>query len=340
MKNHLDEELNVPQPDEPIGLIDFEKIVRPASAKRKRKGIVKSALIVAPLVMIGAGTAAALLGDDRIGVKDVPLITADGRPVKERPEQPGGMQVPHQDKLVFGRAGTAEQETEKPQILAVSEDPNPIPRVAPEPLAPVSYVPAPLKELESSTAGGQDSGFQPARYVGNQPTINQPQPVVVPDVPATGTPAMEKTAADSSDNNGQPLKPYTISLADPDSQPRQEATPGPATREATQTDESNQSVAKSDPVQPESTKTKRKGRWMVQIAAMKSQTEAQEYWQDKRGQHPEVLGDLDLVIHKIVRDDTTYFRVRGGAFKAKSQARKRCRSAKSQGLDCFVVSSR
>ncbi|RTR23790.1 SPOR domain-containing protein [Azospirillum griseum] len=42
-------------------------------------------------------------GGDRLSGDGPPLITADKTATKSRPEQPGGMDVPHQDKLVYDR---------------------------------------------------------------------------------------------------------------------------------------------------------------------------------------------------------------------------------------------
>jgi SPOR domain len=50
------------------------------------------------LVAIGVATA---WGISRMGPRPVPVIEADPRPLKIRPDQPGGMVVPNQDQLVL-----------------------------------------------------------------------------------------------------------------------------------------------------------------------------------------------------------------------------------------------
>lgn len=56
-----------------------------------------------------------------------PIIAADTAPFKVRPDNPGGMMIPHQDKLVYGR---------------LSQDPSqPIERLLPPPEQPVEHPP-------------------------------------------------------------------------------------------------------------------------------------------------------------------------------------------------------
>ncbi len=43
---------------------------------------------------------------------EVPLIAADSEPVKTRPEDPGGMEVPYQDRLIFDKVSGEETELE------------------------------------------------------------------------------------------------------------------------------------------------------------------------------------------------------------------------------------
>ena len=64
-------------------------------------------------------------GKESGGEAVVPLIKAENKPVKVRPEKPGGMEVPNQDKLVYSR-------------LNPGEPPPPVERLLPPPEAPVA----------------------------------------------------------------------------------------------------------------------------------------------------------------------------------------------------------
>ena len=80
------------------------------------------------------------------------------------------------------------------------------------------------------------------------------------------------------------------------------------------------------------------GSYQVQIAALKSQADAEDYWTRASGNRPELL---DGVAHSIVRADLgekgIYYRVRVGAYNDKSSAQTMCNNLKESGLSCFVV---
>ncbi|MEE9251172.1 MAG: SPOR domain-containing protein [Alphaproteobacteria bacterium] len=71
-------------------------------------------------------------GKESGGEAVVPLIKAENKPVKVRPEKPGGMEVPNQDKLVYSR-------------LSPGEPPPPVERLLPPPEAPVAKTEKPPK---------------------------------------------------------------------------------------------------------------------------------------------------------------------------------------------------
>ncbi len=80
-------------------------------------------------------------------VREVPLIRAEEGPFKKRPEDPGGMAVPNQDKLVYEMlTGESEGETFE-RLLPPPEEPLPPPS-PPEPEAkPPPEPPAPKAKL-------------------------------------------------------------------------------------------------------------------------------------------------------------------------------------------------
>lgn len=84
-------------------------------------------VIPAALVLLAGSGAIAWVIVDRLGggapEGPVPLVTAETEPVKVKPEEPGGMEVPNQDKLIYDRI-TGEGEGESPeQLLPAAEEP-------------------------------------------------------------------------------------------------------------------------------------------------------------------------------------------------------------------------
>ena len=78
----------------------------PPTGRRRLRSAWTMALIGVAVVGGGIGV---WLATDRMspfaGTDEVPVIHADPAPFKERPETPGGMEVPNRDKLVYDRIG-------------------------------------------------------------------------------------------------------------------------------------------------------------------------------------------------------------------------------------------
>ena len=111
--------------------------------------------LVLAVVVVGAIVAAGwrFMGSrGNGGGAGIPVIKADERPIKTRPDDRGGMEVPNQDKLVYQRMeGEGEGKTER--LLPPAEQPLVPPRAqAPEqPVPPVAAVPAPVRPAQGPT---------------------------------------------------------------------------------------------------------------------------------------------------------------------------------------------
>ena len=60
-------------------------------------------IIAGSVLAAGAVIAALVWGFARGSSRNAPLIEADARPIKIRPDNPGGLRVPNQDELIFDR---------------------------------------------------------------------------------------------------------------------------------------------------------------------------------------------------------------------------------------------
>ncbi|MBX9805539.1 MAG: hypothetical protein K2Y18_07295 [Alphaproteobacteria bacterium] len=95
-----------------------------------------------------------------------PIIAADTAPFKVRPENPGGMMIPHQDKLVYGR---------------LSQDASqPIERLLPPPEQPMSAQPMIVQPMNAQPMATPPMNAQPMSAPQNQPypegaNYSQPQ---------------------------------------------------------------------------------------------------------------------------------------------------------------------
>jgi cell division septation protein DedD len=91
---------------------------------------------------------------------DIPLIHADTRPIKVKPQEPGGMHIPDRDMLIYGQNRPAVE-----HLLPPPEQPMPLPAApAPAPSAPAATEPAPQPAAPPSVASAT-----PAPSAGRQP---------------------------------------------------------------------------------------------------------------------------------------------------------------------------
>jgi len=110
-----------------------------AKPSKRWKGVAIAAVLIA---LAGAGAALGWNQVERTFLAEkpaeVPLIRAEAAPIKVRPEDPGGMEIPDRDKLVYGRLSTSSGPPPVERLLPEPEKPMPPP--APKPLSPTPSV--------------------------------------------------------------------------------------------------------------------------------------------------------------------------------------------------------
>jgi hypothetical protein len=145
------------------------------------------AVIIAMLVMTASGGAVWLFhreGAQRMG-GEAPLIQADQRAVKVRPEQPGGMKIPNQDTMIYnpGRgSGQAERllpPPEAPMARPVPPPPEPSVTAVPEPAA---APPSPAPEATPASAAALAAPVTPPAAAA--PVVAPPPVAAAATVPA------------------------------------------------------------------------------------------------------------------------------------------------------------
>jgi len=152
------------------------------------------------LMLIGAaatvGVFAAVIGLRELvtgghGPREVPMVSADDRPTRVRPDNPGGMTVPNQDKLIFERAAGRSTAPQQAALAPPPEAPQALPRPVPPP-APVAAPQAPPAAPAPAPPAQQAAARLPAPTPATQaPSAQAPsaQAPVAPNAPAAGAPA-------------------------------------------------------------------------------------------------------------------------------------------------------
>ncbi|MEE8123583.1 MAG: hypothetical protein V3T93_05735, partial [Alphaproteobacteria bacterium] len=105
---------------------------------RERRAMLKRRTLAAFVVAVALGGFSAVVwysftkGQEDNQEALVPLIKAENKPIKVRPEKPGGMEVPNQDKLVYSRMNPGERPPPVEKLLPLPETPVAKPAASPE----------------------------------------------------------------------------------------------------------------------------------------------------------------------------------------------------------------
>lgn len=231
----------------------------------------------------------------------VPLVQADATSFKMRPEQPGGMEIPHQDKLVFGRLNPG------------SED-EPIERLLPGPEQPLPRPEPPADLLAREVA----------------PVPAEPGPVSAPPVPAPPVsapgelpagPAYPAIAA------GEPPPAPVARVPEPVPAPAPSA-PAPVESPAAQAAAVPPAAAR-----PEASEK----RVRLQIASVRSEEVARQEFQRLQRRFPDELGGLGLSVERAdLGDRGIFFRVHAGPVE-EARAGSICQALKAQSVGCLII---
>ena len=181
---------------------DFEPMRQPRPGRRW-----KLRLFLGFLVLAAAGAGAGWVYMDDLFPPDdsfeTPLIRADASPVKVRPISPGGMEVPNQDKLVYGRIGDGAPPPGAERLLPLPETPLPPPGstaaaskpetgATPAPAEPPSSPSAP-ENIGKSTEKAAPAAPPPPRVAAKPPpptvAAKPPVPTVAAKPPVPPPPA-------------------------------------------------------------------------------------------------------------------------------------------------------
>jgi cell division septation protein DedD len=262
-----------------------------------------------------------------------PLVTADNRPVKELPDDPGGKDFPHKNKLIYDRL-TNGDEPEAERIVSRQENV----AVPALPSAETAGMPAPVASTDLAT---QSVGGEPMAVasVGDS-TMPDGGPrkvktmVVRPDgsfmeseVPQVAeVPALPEAAAQQPASMPAPEPPQQVAAV--------EAPPAPAPKPAAKP--AQQQTAAAAP-QAAAAPTK----YVVQVASKKNQTEALASFADMQQKYPSLLASYKPIVQKAdLGEKGVWYRLRIGPITDKTAASKLCTQLKQQGLpDCLVMAA-
>jgi len=337
--------------------------------RRSYKGLWTAAALLA-VGVIGVGAAMSFRSATPSGNGQPLVISADNGPTKVEPVNPGGTEVPNQNKQIYDRPIVSP--TTPTKVVSATEQPVDVQQAA-RAMAPRVVLPGPGSARSNGAEGTTNPLAQaPAAPVPlPNPATSEPMLTPVPPVPGLGEPRKVRTVAIRPDgtpataganapgaaNASAPLvtgsAPARVSLpamgmpnpATPADTPRatppkvQERATAPATTPAPTPPMRVASAPAAAPAAPApSTAAIRSGTgdFTVQLAAPGSESEARATFAALVRKYPDQLrGQTPIVRKTDLAGGKTVFRLRVGPY-SREDATTMCSALQTAGGQCFI----
>lgn len=317
--------------------MDESQIAPPAGGRSKvlsslkgRSAVMVASALLGAIALGGALAFAYKQSGGGIGSGDTPVITADARPVKEAPDSPGGKEFPHKNKLIYDRLTNGD--TPESERLVPRQEDVAVPALPPAAAtaglpAPVATTdlgnPATTQSVDGTT--DEDGGPRKVKTLVVRPDGSVEAPAVADAANAAAdaaTQAADAAAGAAAEAAAQPANMMPVPI--PNGPVPMAAPEAPAA--------APQQVAAADAAAAATP-----SKYLVQVGAHKSQTEALAIYADIQQKNPKLLGNYPPLVQKTSVGGGTMYRLRVGPIASKSEAYKLCGDLKAQGTDCFVA---
>lgn len=328
--------------------LDYPPVEKP----RSRKGLVAIGAVVGAIV-IGGGGAYFLTGSTG-GAGGAPvLVQATNEPVKVQPQNPGGVEIPNQNKQIYERAQQGET-----KVVNREEQPVDVKQ------AVRSNGGSTVADATGATLAG--NGPQ-ARSAANSLNLGEPRKVRTVTIRPDGTVAGAPEAANAHGHSASPVPAMTLpaeahpapvaqaAVAQPKPAaatpvatpvaaapaPAPKPTPAAATPAAATPVQAPapQRVAAVQPAPvaaaPAETTTTASGGFAVQLGLANSEGAAETAFASYQRKYPDLEG-MSSMIRKAEVNGNTIYRVRVGPM-SREEASSLCSKLQGQGGQCFVA---
>ncbi|MBQ0823114.1 SPOR domain-containing protein [Microvirga sp. HBU67558] len=313
----------------------------PAQKGRSRKGVVAMAAVVGAIVL-GGGGAYLASGSSSVTGGEPPLVKASSEPTKVQPQNPGGVEIPNQNKQIYERANQGgatkvvnreEQPVDVQQAVRMNGSAvadatgGTVPGGVVKPHQTASLNLGEPKKVRTVTIrpDGTVAGSEPAAQPTSSAAMTLP-PQAQPAPAARATPAPVQVAS------AQPRPAASTPAAPTASAPTPRPVAAAATPAATP---APQQVASVQPVAPAAAETTPTGGFSVQLGLANSETAAQTAFASYQRKYSDLEGKPAL-IRKAEVNGSTIYRVRVGPL-SKEEASSLCSKLQGQGGQCFVA---
>jgi len=292
-------------------------------------------MIVAGLALVGFGAAIWFAYDRGLqpDEKDeLVVIKADPLPEKEKPSEEGGLDIPHQDKLLLNEVPGSATESKVEQLL-------------PEPETPLPAVPPADESPDAPAENTQQTAKIMEEMAANEPEV----PAVPADSGAEAAPkasvegeAAQAEAEAAADKVAESTSGVTPAPAPPKPAPKapESSAEGAAPKKAASQESSTGGQAAAKTAEPAAEKKTASaiasGDIVLQLISVGSQAGAEQSWARMQKAHGSLLGSMSFSVEKAQVNGKTYYRVLTGPFPNRATALDMCAQLKAQKQDCLV----
>ncbi|MEL7462459.1 MAG: SPOR domain-containing protein [Pseudomonadota bacterium] len=282
----------------------------------------------------------------RLGVRDaaeIPVIRAELGATKQKPEEPGGLEVDYQTRAVYGVL-SGDDGAEGGVALADAPE-----ALTAEDVAPIERAPAPAPRPAQETASEPAA---PAASAAAEPTREAPS--TAPEATSPSDNATEGEATETAEGAPAPESPTsgeaeTAEIAAlvedaiaEDALPEDDVANGLAPaispiarpRPARATP---QPVAATPAEAPEPRAAALASRIQIQLGAFVSQEVAEAQWAAIKSRNGDLLAGRGRVITPVLSGGRRLFRLRAGPFENVGEASALCRGLKARNEACIVA---
>ncbi|MBS7540357.1 SPOR domain-containing protein [Ancylobacter lacus] len=283
---------------------------------------------------MGGGSASHVASSDG----QPPVIRADDQPNKMTPEkQAGGADS---QKIIYDRvggdaAGGTERvvpREEQPVDVSQAAQPRNVTSGYPTPSAPAPTGAMPAEGTAPGTAAGatEPKRVRTLTVRADGSVVESPSAAPAP----AGGPMPDSPAATPAPTDAAPI---AYSSPTPVEAPAANVPLPPTRTAATPPANLAQAPAAGAAANGAAAGLSTASGFFVQIAAGRSQAEAQAAWKTAQGKYPTVLGSYASSVRRVdLGDRGIFFRAQVGPFASRDQAANLCQNLRNQGGDCMV----
>ena len=229
---------------------------------------------------------------------NLPILLPDPSPIKIRPEDPGGMEVPHRETTVYD------------QLSDVDPDANVV-----------------LQELPDMPR---------APEVSATPKTTQPNTTAEAPAEAGATETADAPQATEADGNAEPaVKAPEITA--PELTDAEKAVAAAENRTA-EAPAKEQASAEPAPAPQTTAASPASGAFRVQLASVREESGAAAEWKRLSSKNKDLLGNLEMFVQRIeIEGKGVFYRLQAGPLGDSGAAERLCADLKERNVGCLIV---